>query len=90
MKFSKAIPIATLAKWVQASVIIGEDTLLATGINEIHKVERGDITFVDVEKYYQKALNSAASIILIDKAVDAPVGKRCWFAHNLLTLTTKL
>ena len=75
MKFPKAIPIETLAHWVQASTIIGEGNQLATGINEIHKVEEGDITFVDVEKYYQKALNSAASIILINKPVAAPVGK---------------
>jgi UDP-3-O-[3-hydroxymyristoyl] glucosamine N-acyltransferase len=46
-----------------------------TGINEIHKVEPGDIVFVDFEKYYTKALNSAATTILIDKDVDCPEGK---------------
>ncbi|MCK5815704.1 MAG: UDP-3-O-(3-hydroxymyristoyl)glucosamine N-acyltransferase, partial [Flavobacteriaceae bacterium] len=35
----------------------------------------GDIVFVDHPKYYDKALNSAATIILINKKVDCPEGK---------------
>ena len=46
-----------------------------TGINEIHQVEHGDIVFVDHPKYYDKALNSAATTILIDKEVPVPAGK---------------
>ncbi len=46
-----------------------------TGINEIHRVEIGDIVFVDHPKYYEKALQSAATTILIDKEVDCPAGK---------------
>ena len=53
----------------------GNDALMATGINEIHKVEQGDITFVDFEKYYNASLTSAASIIIINKKVEAPAGK---------------
>lgn len=74
MKFKQNISIQTIANWIGAT-IIGNDTLEASGINEIHKVEKGDITFVDVAKYYSKSLNSAASIIIIDKAVDCPEGK---------------
>lgn len=75
MKFPKAIPIDTLANWVHAIAIIGDRTIQAKGINEIHKVEQGDITFVDVEKYYQKAFNSAASIILINEVAATQPGK---------------
>lgn len=46
-----------------------------TGINEIHRVEPGDIVFVDHPKYYDKALKSNATTILIDKEVDFPEGK---------------
>jgi UDP-3-O-[3-hydroxymyristoyl] glucosamine N-acyltransferase len=46
-----------------------------TGINEIHKVEHGDITFVDHPKYYDKALNSKATTIIINKEVACPEGK---------------
>ncbi len=45
------------------------------GLNEIHKVEKGDLTFVDHPKYYDKALNSAATTILINREVEPPDGK---------------
>lgn len=55
--------------------VVGNPELIVTGINEIHRVEAGDLVFVDHPKYYEKALNSAATFILIDKAVDVPEGK---------------
>lgn len=75
MKFPTAIKVADLAKQIQAQEIIGNRDFLITGINEIHKVEIGDLTFVDVEKYYSKALKSKASVILINKKVLVPDGK---------------
>src|SRR4030095_1776357 len=53
----------------------GDATQLATGINEIHKVQPGDISFVDFEKYYNKCLNSPATVIIINKEVPCPPGK---------------
>ena len=44
-------------------------------MNEIHVVTPGDIVFVDHPKYYDKALQSAATIILINKEVECPEGK---------------
>lgn len=55
--------------------IVGDADIMALGINEIHKVRPGDITFVDIEKYYQKSLQSAATIIIINKYVPCPEGK---------------
>lgn len=54
---------------------IGDPAHLITGINEIHMVESGDLTFVDHPKYYSKALQSKATTILINKEVDCPAGK---------------
>lgn len=54
---------------------VGDPRHEITGINEIHMVENGDLVFVDHPKYYDKALNSAATTILIDKKVDCPPGK---------------
>lgn len=46
------------------------------GMNELHIVRPGDITFVDHPKYYNKALNSDATFIIINnKDVDVPEGK---------------
>lgn len=54
----------------------GTTDLAVTGINEINRVRSGDLVFVDHPKYYEKALNSAATTILLDKAdVDIPPGK---------------
>lgn len=54
---------------------VGNENHLVTGINEIHKVVIGDLVFVDHPKYYDKALKSAATTILIDKEVECPEGK---------------
>jgi UDP-3-O-[3-hydroxymyristoyl] glucosamine N-acyltransferase len=74
MTFLDSISVKELANKFNLK-IIGDESLLAMGINEIHKVRSGDITFVDVEKYYDKSLNSAATIILINKEVECPEGK---------------
>ena len=55
--------------------IIGDENAVATGINEIHKVETGDLVFVDHPKYYDKCLQSDASFIIINKVVECPPGK---------------
>ncbi|MFT5306402.1 MAG: UDP-3-O-[3-hydroxymyristoyl] glucosamine N-acyltransferase [Flavobacteriales bacterium] len=61
---------------------IGDPEHKVTGLNEIHVVNSGDIVFVDHPKYYSKALNSAASTILIDKVVDCPEGKALLISDN--------
>jgi UDP-3-O-[3-hydroxymyristoyl] glucosamine N-acyltransferase len=53
----------------------GDANFLVSGINEIHMVEPGDLTFVDHPKYYTKALESKATTIIINKDVDPPAGK---------------
>ena len=57
----------------------GDDSFPVTGINEIHMVSQGDITFVDHPKYYTKALSSDASIIIINQQVECPEGKALLF-----------
>lgn len=74
MKFAEPITIEWLANLIQAEVI-GDSKAQATGINEIHRVEEGDIAFVDHPKYYDKCLKSAASFIIINQAVENTYGK---------------
>jgi len=54
---------------------IGDVDFPVLGMNEIHVVNEGDIVFVDHPKYYDKALNSKATVVLINKKVDCPDGK---------------
>ncbi len=75
MKFPAPVSLQWLASLIKAQVI-GDDKALATGINEIHRVEEGDLVFVDHPKYYDKCLQSAASFIIINNAqVNVPPGK---------------
>lgn len=74
MKFEQAVPVQWVADFTGAK-LVGNATQQATGINEIHKVTAGDISFVDFEKYYNACLQSAATIIIINKEVECPAGK---------------
>ncbi|UYQ92742.1 UDP-3-O-(3-hydroxymyristoyl)glucosamine N-acyltransferase [Chitinophaga horti] len=74
MKFESPIAVTEIAALIGAE-LVGNSSLQATGINEIHKVTEGDISFVDFEKYYSASLNSAATIIIINKKIDCPDGK---------------
>ncbi|HEX2848644.1 MAG TPA: UDP-3-O-(3-hydroxymyristoyl)glucosamine N-acyltransferase [Chitinophagaceae bacterium] len=74
MKFDKPVPLTQIASLINAE-LIGNTTAQATGINEIHKVEEGDLVFVDHPKYYEKCIQSAASYIIINKQTDFPEGK---------------
>lgn len=74
MRFEKPVPVSWIAEFIGARTI-GNGAAEATGINEIHKVEKGDIVFVDHPKYYEKCINSAATFIIINKETDCPPGK---------------
>ena len=54
---------------------VGADDFPVLGMNEIHVVREGDIVFVDHPKYYDKALQSRATVVLINKEVECPEGK---------------
>ncbi|WP_282629728.1 UDP-3-O-(3-hydroxymyristoyl)glucosamine N-acyltransferase [Empedobacter sedimenti] len=74
MKFPQTHKLKEVAAIIDAK-FIGDENYPVEGINEIHRVEAGDIVFVDHPKYYDKALESNATIILINKEVDCPEGK---------------
>lgn len=78
MKFNPPLSLKQLAAMLQAD-FEGDPDFLISGLNEIHMVEPGDITFVDHPKYYDKALNSRATTILINKKVACPEGKALIF-----------
>jgi len=81
MKFDSPQKLSDLAE-MTGSRVMGDGNLLVAGINEIHRVEAGDITFVDHQKYYDKALQSAASFVIINKEVDIPKGKALLFHQD--------
>ena len=74
MKFPTTFSLKQIADII-SSEYVGQDDFPVFGMNEIHVVENGDIVFVDHPKYYDKALQSKATIILINKNVECPEGK---------------
>ncbi len=53
MRFPTNVPLTEIASLIGAQ-IIGNEEGTASGINEIHKAEEGDLVFVDHPTYYQK------------------------------------
>ncbi len=78
MKFTPPLRLSALAHLIGAE-FEGDPDFLVSGLNEIHMVEKGDLTFVDHPKYYDKALQSNATTILINKKVACPEGKALLF-----------
>lgn len=74
MNFTRPHTLKEIANLIGAA-FVGDPAFPVKGINEIHRVQAGDIVFVDHPKYYDKALQSAATTILINKEVDCPEGK---------------
>ncbi|HNR17216.1 MAG TPA: UDP-3-O-(3-hydroxymyristoyl)glucosamine N-acyltransferase [Chitinophagaceae bacterium] len=74
MRFDDPVPVTTIAQLIGAE-LVGNIEGFATGINEIHKVEAGDLVFVDHPKYYSTCINSAASFIIINTKTYFPEGK---------------
>lgn len=74
MKFPQPQTLKQIAALI-GSEYVGPDDFEVLGMNEIHVVTPGDIVFVDHPKYYDKALQSKASVILINKEVQCPKGK---------------
>ena len=74
MKLKEPQKLEQIAALIGAD-FIGNRNFEITGINEIHVVEKGDIVFVDHPKYYDKAIKSEATTILINKKIECPKGK---------------
>ena len=81
MKFNPPKSLKEISDIIKAE-FEGDPKFLVSGINEIHMVEPGDLTFVDHPKYYDKALNSKATTILINKKVPRPDGKALIFSND--------
>ncbi|KAF0241691.1 MAG: UDP-3-O-3-hydroxymyristoyl glucosamine N-acyltransferase [Chitinophagaceae bacterium] len=75
MKFPSPVSVKWIAELINAEVVGNTNTSIL-GINEIHKVESGDLVFVDHPKYYDTCLQSAADFIIINTSeVSIPDGK---------------
>ncbi len=81
MQLTPHLTLKEVAGYIDAEYA-GDPGMAISGINEIHRVEKGDITFVDHPKYYNKALDSAATTIIINKKMASPNGKALIFSDD--------
>lgn len=89
MKFPSPIALEEVAGLIHAT-FCGDPSFPVTGMNEIHMVSYGDITFVDHPKYYAKALSSEASVVIINQEVECPKGKALLFHSDPFAAYTSL
>jgi len=90
MQFPSPVSVQWLAEFLGAE-LVGNPHGQATGINEIHKVEKGDLVFVDHPKYYDKCLKSDASFIIINNSnVEVPEGKALLVIDNPFDAYSKI
>lgn len=69
MVLKEKINVKDLASCVSATVI-GDEKAYILGINEIHRTNVGDLTFVDHPKFHALASNCAASFILTNEVIN--------------------
>lgn len=81
MKFPTPFSLQQISAIISCEYV-GDANFPVLGMNEIHVVENGDIVFVDHPKYYDKALQSKATIVLINKEVDCPKGKALLISND--------
>ncbi|MFK7797060.1 MAG: UDP-3-O-(3-hydroxymyristoyl)glucosamine N-acyltransferase [Aureispira sp.] len=74
MKFDTPIAITEIAALIGAK-IIGDENIHVLHLSEIHKVMKGSLIFVDNKKYYNRAIYSMATAIIINEEVECPDGK---------------
>ena len=85
MKFPSTLTVNQIVEIMKSEVTLkGNTSNLISGINEIHSVETGDISFVDHPKYYDKVLKSKAVAVIINKDVDVPEGKTLFICADPL------
>lgn len=89
MKLKAPVDVKWIASFVNAQ-LLGDDTVQADGINEVHKITAGDISFVDIEKYYNRLLESEAAVIIMNKVVPCPKGKALLITEDPAAAFVKL
>lgn len=71
MKLDRSYTLNEIAQWLGLNYS-GDGNILITGISDVYHANFGDITFADNAKYYEAALNSNASVIIVqDNTIES-------------------
>lgn len=81
MRLREPMTAGKLAELIDARIVGPADTAVS-GINEIHKVEDGDLTYADHPKWMKRALASPAAVLLLDREPAEGTGKTVLLADD--------
>lgn len=92
MKLSQPITVGEIAQLVGAKAVIGDPALEVRHLNEINRIRRGSLIFVDNEQYYSQAIYSSASAVLIAQPsnIDCPPNKALIIVDNPFAVYNQL
>lgn len=86
MKFPQPISVDELLRIVGGQIqVLGDTGCMVKGVNEIHAVEEGDVTFVDHPKYYDSVLKGKSSFVFIDRVPEESYGKTLFVCEDPYT-----
>ncbi len=77
MILNQSLTLNELIRFIDHPVtVVGNQSTVITGINELHSVRKGDLSFVDNAKYYSRAIASEASVLIINStSIECPENK---------------
>lgn len=74
MKLKQKVSLGSLASKIGGRVV-GNENAIVEGLNEIHRVERGDLCFAGHLKYLKPAMESKADFIIVPEVPEDHKGK---------------
>lgn len=89
MKLSRSYTLNEIAEWLGLNYS-GDKNIIVTGISDVYHAIHGDITFADNAKYYEVALNSNASVIIVQDNSIKSSNKGIIYCNDAFEVYNKL
>ncbi|MGQ9846720.1 MAG: UDP-3-O-(3-hydroxymyristoyl)glucosamine N-acyltransferase [Bacteroidales bacterium] len=89
MKLNRSYTLNEIAEWLGLNYS-GDGNIKITGISDVYHAAYGDITFADNDKYYELALNSNASVIIVQDNTISSSQKGILYSNDAFEVYNKL
>lgn len=89
MKLHRSYTLNEIAEWLDLNYS-GDGNIIITGISDVYHAIHGDITFADNAKYYEVALNSNASAIIVQNNTIESSNKGIIYCNDAFEVYNKL
>ncbi len=89
MKLNRSYNLQEIADWLGLP-FSGDPFTTITGISDVYHATHQDITFADNDKYFELANQSNASVIIVEKGINAETEKGLIFSSDAFETYNKL